>query len=378
MHAVAVKVLSTAQEVSKFVFAISGGYPEKANVFSLDCQLYDYKRQGHRALCRGPEVNRKIHIILRDLFVAEREWLCNMSRPERENLFHDDWHDDPLNHLFISGEVALVLARGTSCAVLFDSNMCTSAFSYEYYTCVLAPWSERHEEFLREQGFRVDLITHALYLADRPKRPGMASRGDLLDLFFGSDNGVALFSDTRSPHNELIDKVFLKKRSDKLKEWTEDERQVTWTDFAKCTSFPASTQALDPTEGSTVFYSFEFPNQVYGSADVCCTPALRVRYMVDERDAVSLGEHYRKCRDAMASIGFPLEFDFKRPQNWSDSAIAKAIWAAAEEDIETIEDWRENSFPFRLRVPHDRFDRIMDRIYELEEFEAGDVELVMR
>jgi hypothetical protein len=73
-----------------------------------------------------------------------------------------------------------------------------------------------------------------------------------------------------------------------------------------------------------------------------------------------------------------LEFDFKRPQNWSDSAIAKAIWAAAEEDIETIEDWRENSFPFRLRVPHDRFDRIMDRIYELEEFEAGDVELVMR
>lgn len=76
-----------------------------------------------------------------------------------------------------------------------------------------------------------------------------------------------------------LDKVFLKKRSDKLKEWTEDERQVTWTDFAKCTSFPASTQALDPTEGSTVFYSFEFPNQVYGSADVCCTPAPRVRYM---------------------------------------------------------------------------------------------------
>lgn len=143
--------------------------------------------------------NRKIHIILRDLFVAEREWLCNMSRPERENLFHDDWHDDPLNHLFISGEVALVLAKGTSCAVLFDSNMCTSAFSFEYYTCVLAPWSERHKEFLREQGFRVDLITHGLYLADRPKRPGMASQGDLLDLFFGSHNGVALFSDTRSP-----------------------------------------------------------------------------------------------------------------------------------------------------------------------------------
>jgi hypothetical protein len=42
---------------------------------------------------RGPEVNRKIHIILRDLFVAEREWLCNMSRSERENLFRDDWHD---------------------------------------------------------------------------------------------------------------------------------------------------------------------------------------------------------------------------------------------------------------------------------------------
>ena len=108
---------------------------------------------------------------------------------------------DPPNHLFIiSGEVALVLARGTSCAVLFDSNMCTSAFSYEYNTCVLAPWSERHEEFLREHGFRVDLITHDLYLADRPKRPGMASQGDhLIDLLFGSHNGVALFSDTRSP-----------------------------------------------------------------------------------------------------------------------------------------------------------------------------------
>jgi hypothetical protein len=109
---------------------------------------------------------------------------------------------DPPNHLFIiSGEVALVLARGTSCAVLFDSNMCTSAFSFEYYTSVLAPWSERHEEFLRGQGFRVVLITHGLlYLADCPKRPGMASQGDhLLDLFFGSHNGVALFSDTRSP-----------------------------------------------------------------------------------------------------------------------------------------------------------------------------------
>jgi hypothetical protein len=64
--------------------------------------------------------------------------------------------------------------------------------------------------------------------------------------------------------------------------------------------------------------------------------------MVDERDAGYLGEHYRKCRDAMASIGFPLEFDFKHPQNWSDSAIAKAVWAAAEEDIEAIEDSREN------------------------------------
>jgi hypothetical protein len=29
MHVVAVKVLSTAQEVSNFVFAISGGYPGK-------------------------------------------------------------------------------------------------------------------------------------------------------------------------------------------------------------------------------------------------------------------------------------------------------------------------------------------------------------
>jgi hypothetical protein len=116
---------------------------------------------------------------------------------------------DPPNHLFIiSGEVALVLARGTSCAVLFDSNMCTSAFSFEYYTSVLAPWSERHEEFLRGQGFRVVLITHGLYVLNGPVwlLKVIISLTYSLDLIMMLHFSVTLVA---------LDKVFLKKRSDK-------------------------------------------------------------------------------------------------------------------------------------------------------------------
>jgi hypothetical protein len=41
---------------------------------SVSCQKQDWKVLGHKPLCRGPELNRKIHNILQDLFATE--WRC--------------------------------------------------------------------------------------------------------------------------------------------------------------------------------------------------------------------------------------------------------------------------------------------------------------
>jgi len=71
---------------------------------------------GHRALCKGPAVNRKIHTILRELLTAECKWLKELSPTEKASYFQVPYLDGPLNHLFHAGEVALVLCRANACA----------------------------------------------------------------------------------------------------------------------------------------------------------------------------------------------------------------------------------------------------------------------
>lgn len=354
----------------------------------VGCQLFDWKKAGHRTLCKGPEVNRRIHIILRELFVAEYEWLKGLDENEKDKLFRDhDSHE--LNHLFISGEVALVMARGTTCAALTNAITCTPLFSLEYYKRVLKPWFERHKDFMQDQGFAIDLVKHGVFCADRPCLCDSPYCQGLFDAVGGSfikGGGAALFRDVRSSDNDLVEKVFMEERSSELEEWTEEEKKVKWRDYTRCISFPAAKTRNDPDTGSTVYYAFEFPSQVFGSADVCCSPALKLRFSPGKEDAVVLGKHFRKCRDAMTAIGFPIDMDIKHPENWSDETIAVVLGSVAG-NFDTLEEWVEDdTVPVDFCVGHGRYSSVMGRALNLlkdeeEVDETGldrsDIELVM-
>jgi hypothetical protein len=66
-------------------------------------------------------------MILGELFVAEFQGLKSLDDDDISTLFMDDFQDNPFNHLVLSGEVALVLARANpSVRRLFSAISATS------------------------------------------------------------------------------------------------------------------------------------------------------------------------------------------------------------------------------------------------------------
>lgn len=232
-----------------------------------DCQRWDWQNTGHKALCKGPVENRKIHIILRELFVAEHEWLKEMSPEEKETYFRDDFQDEPLNHQFLSGEVAMVLARANTAALMINTAIHRLPYGSAYYSNVIQPWYERNQEFLNEQGFVVDYISHDVFLSNSFCQC-VVDGVPCGKLAIKAPPGAALVKDVRNPHVDLVDKVFGKERDGVLENWPEGEI-VTWEDMMTCVSFTPTDG--DAETGSDVCYLFLHPQQVYGDVEVCCS-----------------------------------------------------------------------------------------------------------
>lgn len=107
-------------------------------------QKEDWLDGGHKVLCQGPPSAIKIHMILGELFVAEFQGLKSLDDDDISTLFKDDFQDNPFNHLVLSGEVALVLARANpSVRRLFSAISATSTrtrLAASFFEQVLSPW----------------------------------------------------------------------------------------------------------------------------------------------------------------------------------------------------------------------------------------------
>lgn len=216
---------------------------------SIECQRWDYRVGCHRALCKGPPVGRKINKVLRALFAAEWKWLNGLSAKERAELFSSHTRNYPLNHLFQSGAVALVLARVNACALLTNRHDCQDEYGAVFYSQVLEPWFVAHKEFLVEEGFDIEYIDHSVRVSGG------------IDAM--TDHGmVAIVKDTRSPKIEMVNRVFNKIRSPISFVWTEDEA-ATWKDMESCLSFYPTRMGGQAT-GSKVRYYFQYPKQAFG------------------------------------------------------------------------------------------------------------------
>lgn len=203
---------------------------------SVSCQKRDWKILGHKPLCRGPEVNRKIRNILQDLFAAEWQWLRGLSSSGKAKLFTERMLEQPLNHLFHGGEVALVLTGTNACAVLFHPH-CLDDYGPAYYRNVMSPWYDRHRTFLNEQGFFVEFIDH----------PVIIQRGVLDTLQFSN---VGIIKNSNSQKIDLVNRVFSNQRTPVSFFWSDDEA-VTMHDMMECYAF-RTTHEGDQASGSNV------------------------------------------------------------------------------------------------------------------------------
>lgn len=215
---------------------------------SRECQRWDYRIGGHRALCKGPPVGRKMNNILRELFAAEWTWLKSLSRSERQELFKERFSSSPLNHVLSTGVAALVLARVNPCAIFDDGWTYKPAYGPKLFNLVIEPWYEKHKAFLNEEGFVIEYMN----------RPVLVDDGESL-----RDYGeTTLIKDMRSSKTDLIAKVFDDLRTPILSLWTVKDA-VTWKDVADCMVFrPSSCRLLE--DGSSVVYFFRFPSQALG------------------------------------------------------------------------------------------------------------------
>lgn len=308
---------------------------------SKACQKWEWKHGGHKALCQGPASNRKIHTILRELFAAEWQWLQGLSPPEKETLFRSEFQDVPLNHLFMAGEVALVLARANPCALLSSFPRHKADYGFEYYSKVITPWYKAHKEFLNQQGFFVEFIPHGVFVSDRPCQCLGNGKEEACGELANMAWRVGLIKDIRSPMIGLVNTVFTNVRFPTLEEWTEAETSITWKQMMQ-SLFIAQTREGTQEEGSNVCYNFQQPKQVFGDEDVGYSPCFSSSFLVDPEDGALSGDHFHRCYKAMSSIGFPITLAICHKEDWPVSAIAETWWAASGKNTDTFEKWIKN------------------------------------
>lgn len=302
---------------------------------SKKCQKWDWSTGGHKALCRGPAINRKLNAVLRDLFASEWQWLQSLSTSERSQLFASNTLIMPLNHLFISGEVALVLARINASALLTNGR-CSDEYGYEFYRKVLSPWYSKHMALLSSEGFFVELITHGVFVSDQQCQCSPYC-DELFDCVRG---GAALFKDTRNAKNDLVNKLFEGKRSIYLIDWKEEDKKAfTISDLNSCVCLP---QPREPTveTATNISYFFQHSKQVFGGAtNICCSPCFRFPSAVDIEDANAVGDHFHRSFEGLAKLGFLIELAVVHIEDYPDKALAEMWYAAAGKKSTTFHKW---------------------------------------
>lgn len=101
---------------------------------------------------------------------------------------------------------------------------------------------------------------------------------------------------------------------------------------------------------------------------MCCSPMFEHNFIVDPVDAKSLGQHFFKSYQALAKLGFPIEFVLLHQEDWPESALAEAWWAAAGRDMKTFRKWiLEKDSPILCRLDRASKDRLIDAVYELQD-----------
>jgi hypothetical protein len=335
---------------------------------SYECQKWDWKKGGHKALCRGPPENRKINHIIRNLFEAEWKWLNSLSTSEKTELFAERADGMPLNHFFLGGSVALVLAGANACAFC-TGHYFTEEYGAAYFANVLTPWYTKHMDFLSEKGFFIEFISHEVYVADRPcscRSYNGKPCGELYDLARG---GAALVKNIRSPKIELVNKVFVEERPIFLKSWKGDGERVVVQDFLNCISFRRAHDKTNPETSSIIRYLFQYQKQVFPGEYVCCSPCLNVELPLDPGDANAMGEHFRKCHQSLAAVGFLVELCIVHVDDWSDEAFAEAFWAATGKEMHTFQKWiTENNTPLssQLGALGRRLNRVWSLVFAMD------------
>ena len=157
-----------------------------------------------------------------------------------------------LNHFSNAGKIALCLARANPCAMI--SHRFWKEFGAICHEKVTKKWYKKHETFLREQGFKIQLLQGNVYVNNRFCDCGGANCNDVT-LF---SDGL-LIKDNTSPLIETVNKVFVEKARD----------EVSFEDLAGCIAF-APTVERDGVEAT--YYLTQQPEVVFGDADLCCGP----------------------------------------------------------------------------------------------------------
>jgi len=179
-----------------------------------------------------------------------------------------------------------------------------------------------------------------------------------------SHGQVALVNDTRNPKIGLVNMVFNKARPPFQEMWG-DKDDACLQDMVECLYFWQSKPG-DQLSGSNIDYYFEYPSQIFGDTQACCSYCSRIRYLVDPADAPAAGEHFYKCRERMASIGFaPIQFSVMHQDDWPDDALANAWWAVTGKNTDVFERLCEGGGTILVCVSDERLKRIIARIRDL-------------
>jgi len=255
-------------------------------------------------------LNEKMKDIVDELFQSEISWLKSLPSGVKEKLM-PNWNANmgwpaPINHICVTGEIALVLSGTKPCSVVGHGTY--QPYGRLYYEKILRPWYDKY--FKEDSGFVCELSMPgvAYYVID--------SKGNTVD--FGEN---AIFRNTRHPISDLAEEVF-----------SRTDRPVTMEELRVCFGFPSN---YDIRTDSDIVYQFQNPEELFNIGQVCCSPCLD--YVSREADAAAVGRHFREYQKAMKALGYSIALDIDNQSLWSDEAIATAWYEAAGRDYDEFE-----------------------------------------
>ena len=259
--------------------------------------------------------------IIHELFQTEIDWLRSLSNEQKTKLI-PRWNDTlgweaPINHICFTGEIALVLAGITPCCVV--SSDCDLEYGRMFYEQVLKPWYDKY--FLGDSDFVCEMSAPEVAYANATGRLALPRQVRTRTEFGNS----AVFRNDAHRDAAYANGIF--SRPDNIV--GEEELQV-------CFGFPFAHQG---TNLSTIMYQFKNPETVFNIDECCCSPCLQ--YNARAADAGAVGRHFRRCREAMETLGYTIMLDIQNQEReegnshfWPAIAIGTAFFEAAGGSID--------------------------------------------